>query len=824
MGEIFMKNFRRALIILAIIAALSVGILTTAFASDATDDAAELTIEEKKEAIEAFTPLNQYNLPVMYEKLTWDAGTAELLADGYGFTQLVFPDAGNDIHPEMGEDGDNGYFTIRYYAEEAEWEKAKGSDIHTYPRFDIKGYVPSNNLVIEFDITTFDRLPKSGISFEHGSTTNTASGERRFPSFFSFNSEGVMITYDGKKSEASVIVPDQWTRISILYNNETNLMDIYVNYELMFDDVDTRQAGDNYQISNFRFGTANGSTFGSSDPSHDNGEVSIDNFTVYEGSYVRTPDKFETMNEHEKFIFYSAFMNNEAQGTGDRLFSFNTVEAMVGEYTDNNGEFRPVTDSTMDGEELALLNEKLHAAFNSYIDFKASSYAELHAAYIRLNLDTFKGYMAEADAMGRTLENFEERKAFYAKINAFLEEIGDDIYKGAESDYATTAASFKAFTASIDNDQKILTFIKLVGEYERSLSFSPEAIEKHYNKLLEIDVDENLLGVEGYEPFTEAYAVFEGADELISDRKLAKSAQKIVDCISFISHFTTEEEWIENYKFINKYIVIVRDELRNGKYDPDHPGIDEALDYYNQVNDYFYALLQKEHAGIIRGYLDNYITASGYVEKRGICAYVRSYIASVDIDVDCEDVAPLIIELETYESELDQYATDYEFVLVQNTAIFANKIRLIETTVGYTERYALYLEARELYFAMNVGDESIARELAVYDRLGEEFAYVQKMSTDFLLAVDLLRVATTEDERFSALVNCYRYATDAEEEIDGVAEAMAYYLEQYEAYNSMATQTNDTLDSVSVVSIGSLRANCGVKGIVAVIVKKLGEE
>ena len=156
--------------------------------------------------------------------------------------------------------------------------------------------------------------------------------------------------------------------------------------------------------------------------------------------------------------------------------------------------------------------------------------------------------------------------------------------------------------------------------------------------------------------------------------------------------------------------------------------------------------------------------------------------------------------------------------------MFKNKIALMTTAEGYAELRRLYNEARELYFAMNIGDENIAEELAFYDEMTFYLAAVEKASADFVYAVDILRAATTTEEKYAALVQCYISAADADEDVAGVADAMAYYLAEYEAYNSGIDTTISEINTAVKVSVAPVRATSGVREIVAVIVKKITGE
>ena len=857
-----MNKFKRAIILLTLVMARLVGVATSAFATDeilpdvdettgevTPDDVTPDEGETEKDdpladalaALEAKTPLKEYDLPVINGPYTWEPGLAESInwkwsgntataTWGQALNRLV---GINDIGLEEVEEG-NYAFTVRYNGElEKEYEAQNGS-VHSYAYYNIGSRNTNNDLVIEFDITSFgDKYPE--MSFEHSSVNND-SGGRSQPVMLRVAADGTLTPALTGKNCKSGYTPTaqelenfknhklkigEWTHVSLIYESKTCFVTLYIDYQYVAK-FDTRPSNVSYyDISIFRFGTSN--------PNFISGEFSIDNYIAYEGSHIRTVDLFEKMAEPDKFAFYSAYLLNTEASIADRVAAYKYATDLLEEYY-VDGVFYPIEDEDMTEEELAALNAKVEAAVNGYLAFveDENGYAKMYHEYISDNLLSFEAIVNEFRAnQVRTLASISDREDALYNIDRFLTACGDDILQTPDSNYIQVKSEYDRIAAEIENDKNIVIFCDRVDRFYKSVSFSAETLQKHYQAAAEAYMniyDRSVASLAGFERFAEALELYQNAAVLLEEKYQNQNAKTIVDCIGFIKGYTTVEEWNANYELINKYVVIVRGVVRENRYNAAAVGVGEALDFFYLVDDYFYGLLQEEHGAYINALLETYRNTESYVEKSGICAHLDAYIASVDIDPTHSAVKSGILTLEIYKDELKTYEVDYREVLAQNTLMFKNTVTLMTMAESYVELCRLYNEARELYFAMNVGDDNIATELAIYDAMTYHLAEVEKASAEFILAVEMLRAATTSDEKYAALVQCYLYANEAEIEVTGVADAMAYYLAEYEAYTNGVETAIAEINTAVKVSIANVRASSGVQGIIAVIVKKITGE
>ncbi len=795
-----MKNLKKVAVILALVFSLLVGGVTAALAADgdtATDK--ETMLADKKAEIERDTPLSEYDFPVLVGPLTWEEDTAEARdKTKFGFTEIVSKDADGNFTGVETEEGGNSYFTVRY---------SENNASHTYPYVSFaKTQNTSNDVVIEFDFTSFGNLP-TFVPFQHTSTVETTSGVRRSPSFFNLYSDGIT-PQNGAKVSGEYVKPGEWSHFSLIYHRESCTMDIYVDYELVCEGINTRDSGartDDYVMSMIRIGP-NGLT---------SCEFSLDNLIVYEGSHIRTVDLFDTMSRHETFNYYVMVMSRESSSIADRKIAYDHATELIGNYW--NG-----TDYTV-----GALTGEIKAQVQQSVDlYNSFNYEELYNSYIVNNLNKFVKMVDDLAAIGRGLDLISERNSAIAAIDNQLAAWGNDILKTEDSNYGQTLLLYQQCKDEIKIEQYINDFCKAVERFYNAIDFTTATMQRHYNTMMQYvnaDLDTTLVGVEGFERFTENYAKYLAAGELLLEKTYNDNAKRIIDCVAFIREYDTVEEWVANYDYINNYIILLRKAIRAGDYNAEFDGVEEAIDFFNFVDEYFYADLQERHIAYITEILDRYAGTDGYVGRMGICALVTAYLEDEDVDFDNEKISALVDRLNVYQSELDMIKEDYIDVLEQNTLYFKSIVEKMYTVTDYAQLSALYSEARLLYIAMNVGDESLAELIEYYDEVNAMIKNAEAASANFILATTTLAAAVEEGDKdaiFAALVDCYTFAADSQLSIEGVSEAMEFYVAQLNAYDSAVNESNAQI-SDGIHAVGSVRANCGSTSVIAVVVKKL---
>ena len=678
----------------------------------------------------------------------------------------------------------------------------------------------SEGLVFEFDITTFSTFPESGIHIETGSV----AGAYFPPPYFALNNEGKILSND--KSTVifeDAIVPGQWTHIVLVLDPEDFVYKLYVEGQYIAT-YDAKYQGvtkyDHAQVA-FRI-SGNPSTYG---------EICVDNFKIYGGDSYRIHDRLEKMTQDEQFLYYVDYLVNEANKVGDRTVAYNTASKLLENYwvVDSEG-YGTYTDYTLE-------NPDLMNAVDTYVAFDLEGF--LAEVGLR-NLDSYIALVEPLAAIERKTETAAQRSQAISDIALFVEKNSDMINRVADrdgngkTDFAEYEAIVNQITREARYDANAADFIRYIDRFEKSMTFS--AKQRNYNFAYElaendgIDValilDETNPARENFTALVEAFNIYRNADKVIYELNKTNNSNKIVKCIDLINEYTTEEEWLANREYMEEYLNLLKDIVLNLdsygalQYDPEFEGVTEAIEFFNASYSFFYALLQDEHVAHIQGVLDRVAATDAYIEKLGMVSGLEKYVTVNDIDYSDERILDLLNDIDTCKAELQLRKEDYAKILKQNAVYFTNLVERMRTAQTYNEQREYYEQAYELYFNIDITVDGAERAVEIFDEYKVNLDRIAESSVRFIEAVAIYRACETEDEKYAALVECYYNAQFVEMSYDGAEEAMAEYLAAYNAYMGYVNAVNEDI-AVTGNAIGSLRANCGITNVIAVIVKKL---
>ena len=734
--------------------------------------------------------LSEYDLPVNL-RADFDSATVNFA------TKQVLPSDSKKafVGVESKADGTNKYLTVRHDGEVAG---------HCYVGLNV-GNAPKG-FVLEFDITTFGALPENASKFENGSILPDGATSRIYPVFFSFSGDGDIRDLNNSAVYLEdAIVPGEWLHVAFAFDPVEWTFTLYVENEVVatFSSI---ASGYKYIPNLIRMGSSNKS-----------GEFSIDNFVIYQGTQIHDKDYLDNMSDDDAFVFYCNYLANENNETKARKYAYNGATELLSNYY-KNGEY--FTE-----------DEEIRACVDSYLSF---DYEAIYNAYVRENLDTYKT-LADAllalDAV-RSPSNISNRKTSLESVKSFVSSVTDeysvvDIYTDPENEndeYRYYTRLVAAASANIDADDRIIIFNRAMNRFATATTIF--AMQRHYetaNTIVAEGLDVAVLSgphAENYPEFAAHYETYVAAAAYLDAATKDYNAETIIGCMNLISEYDTEAEWQANYAYVEEYVLIVRRLLQENNYNPNYIGLADALEFYEIVNEYFYHQLQLKHAGVLREMLDKYISTDSYAERMGICAYIQSYLSNNDIDEDREVIAPLLVEYNTYNDEVQGQEEVYGQILIQNSYYFMNLVNDISTRSGYNELKPLIDEAYVLYFAIDASVEGAEEAIALFDATYAEMKEIENGSELFKTAVAVLGAAETESGRYERLVNACYYIAFASDDIEGVKEARAAYTEAYNAYSAKVNSANAELVSASV-AVGSVRANAGPNAMVAIILKKV---
>lgn len=672
-------------------------------------------------------------------------------------------------------------------------------------------------IVIEFDFASLGDTT-TRFHLEGGGHTSLADGSRVYPSLMQISADGNVAAGNRASGDANrvylknAIVKGEWLHFSIVYDPVDFTFSLYCEYELLGTYTAKVDGKHTFNLNIARFAT---------DTNPDGGIHGFDNVQIYQGTTLRDLGMFERMNDEEKFVYYANYYTNDAiDDTIGRYTALKNINTMMEKYIDENGAFKPFAQGSISDEEYAAILAEVEAAVNLVQNYDSAEFME---SLKISNRDTFIKYVEDAVSIERVLTstNIDDRVKAASSIEAFLLSIDGNIDNG--EGYAAAVEAYNRFVTESHVDKNILEFNKYMDIYSKVDTLN--SLRKYYNfaqTLFEdanYPIDPSLADMPGFEAFKTAYELYANATARIEAVERDQNSKKVVSCYGLIEDIA-KDEWVNNYDYMNGYVVMIREVKASGYYNYDYPGFADTLEKFAEMDEFFYALLQQEHINELTVRLDFVKNNDAYIEKMGTLSYIGRYLESNDIDRSIPEIQTLIANYETALEELTFREQDYEAVLTQNAAYFVALVEKMRISNDFNEKRELHAMATEFYFALDARYEGAAEAIIVYDEHTLYFENGEIASKLFLDAVVVLRAATTEEEKYAALVDCYTYSLDAVDTYTGVAEAMAFYQAEYDAYTNAANSTIEVIESMGV-TVASVRSNCGVNAIIAVIIKKI---
>ncbi len=767
----------------------------------------------------------------------------------------------------QGNEIKNGYRTLR-------WNGAVSS------YFNLSYGAATSGMVIEFDITTFDKLPSKGIGFQPYAGSSwmgiTASGD-----FYGYQNAS-----DSTPKVVGAIVPGEWSRVTYVYKpNDRAHCELYLDYVFL-----------GYVHGDYGNKGTTASALRMGNTASTSGSFSIDNVKCTRGTAIRAEDYLDGMNNAQLFMYYSAYMQKEAIAVPNRITAYTTALKLVGEYVELDSETNePVLDA--DGElifkalpsNLGVSVDELKAAARGYFDFDATTIID---SYKRLNLETLREMVDKLVAYvpKPTSASITERNNQLTAISNFIllntDYIHDDSAELApKPDYNYCMTAIGDVTARVATDTSIYNFINAMTAFRNATSI--KMLTAKYDEasaLLAGGVDVGLRFENGYESFKELYEVdYANAEAKIEASRNAANSKKFVDAVNFVleAYPTTvdwklyqivraEADWTAadinklnakygasvvapavewnastiaklneeleydllagwtdekiaannaSYEYLFGYANMIMGFSNNG-IDESYTGYVDAAEKISAFLDHYYVALQSGHADVIREQLDLFEQSNAFIEKQGILAYIERYMNENSVDLTNAEIVDLMLRFNTYKDELPPQEEGYAELLAQNTVYFINLSKQFGSAITYAEKRDLYDRATPYYYAMNVGTPEAQAAVALYDALTLELEIVEDASAGLIEAIMLLPTALDADTYFGYLVDAALCFELADASIEGVPEAIEAYTAVRDAYNLKVNTDNAQLKECGD-ALGSLRANCGLSAIISVIIAKL---
>lgn len=592
-------------------------------------------------------------------------------------------------------------------------------------------------------------------------------------------------------------VPGEWVHFTWEVNLEECTSKFYINYEF-YVEYNLKEELSGKAIKTLR------TFFDFQDFSNE--KATIDNFLVYEGTHFRIMDKIDKMNDKEKFNYYVSQFMNESLSFQNRSSAYNYASvlaesvkdipecaasyeifanfdfekelfAIANEYNINylNEGLDSVSDIKMQNASIVLEKlielEKYIESNTSFIDVTADAYfavrdrisAYREEANLKLNVYTLIGYMKQFD-----------RTNSYRYMVKYLGD-ASGIYKLCRLDDAEVYDSLK-------NDSYLKSFL-------RSVESGSTTLMEYYEYMCYTVAEE---------------ALRDNSRTIVYAMDIIKGLEGYADAVD---EATKTAFWNKNFDAIENQLVKVRLIINN--YSNNYDGIDEAVKMFNELNGYFYPILQKKHISVFEEQLAKYTATNSYIEKKGVCSYLAAYVAENDIDEENEELKPLLKLFSIYTEEVEKLKDSYTALLEQNTKTFIATINEINAHINdFAEVVRLMDEINNnYYYNMNVDvldnpelKAELERALAGYDTINAHISEVQNATNMFINYAANLRRATKRKDIYDNLVKCAAYIDKADADAaTGFAAALEVYNTKLAEYIAEYSTANDCVEDANSV-------------------------
>ncbi len=687
------------------------------------------------------------------------------------------------------------------------------------PYVDWTGVVVDQGLVIDFDVMSHDLLSlRLRFSYAGANILSISNGQLNY-NFDGSNYPDVEFSnYRKGIDDPIVFTPGEWTHITIIVNPDTMMMELLVDYVSIGTKPLIATGTSSTPYSTIRFQT-NGATYNT---------ICYDNLYLYAGASYRIFDKLENMSSDEKFAYCVDVFTNESIVATSRYNAYLEAEK-IKDYVTEAGAADIEIYEQFDATEIKQAAHEIHMANLEALvkDVDVSAITTSNTSAMQLKVKTVSEYI-------------EKNRIYFDQSAARFIEILDTIRQAEER--ATWLSNLIKYVSAVEKFNRAPTLAALLRYYDE-INVQYQACELNKpDKYAAAAADPKVTAL--FAVMAEDSTIVEIMPEItiealhstyiptrIQVQMHLENSEKIVDAVEIISGLVanrdelSDSEFIEelvaraneNVEFVDQYLAVIREILADKSYDEDVAGVSEAIEIFEILDEVFFANLQAKHFGVISEKLNRYVETNSYIEKAGICTFVRNYISENNVDMSGVDGARYLHTLETYESELENYKKDYEAILEANTEAFIGIVNEMSANVSYSKLKPLYKVAIEkYYYNMNSDSAEVQAALLTFAELEEKIEMIEADAKIFLGYAESLRRDTRQAQIYQALVNCSKYVDKLDTGVAGVAAALELYEEKLLEYNESIEPINSEISTVTDV-VSSFRTNSISATVLAVL-------
>lgn len=725
----------------------------------------------------ALSTPSQFAEPIVFDlKFDGDRDVGSLIPDN----NVVNGEVVSEIGKDKGADGENGYYTIKFdYA-------------NRHLRTDAKLTKVDFPYVFECDVTTFDHLPNGTIHFEDYGTENGLTWN---VVLFSITASGHM-SRGGNIIAENVVIPGQWTHISVASDVKNAKLYIYIDYELVATASAENAANGytSYVPSVVRIG-GNASTPG--------GSISIDNVRIYAGNSPIAIDALAEMDDAERFIFYTEKLSNP------------DCDAFVKQnYHSEIGKFIHLF---WNGEDYLTENEELRSAVDAYL---AVDRTEIDLMVKQANLDKLNTMYLKLKGYTRGEANFSKRAYLLGKIDSFNGSILGAISTGEL--YDEIVAYISNVREELSKEERAVEFIGYVNDFYAAASVEKRTESCRLALEMLPTLDLGLLNdAVSYPTFVDALDRSTRMEEILEENICIENSKLLLACISFVMNYCTADEWDENYEALAPFVATAREIIEGGNYDVYYNDLGSAIESFEPMNEYFYTKLWENHVAFVSSELERCRTSEVFFEKYGICVKVKEYVRENGIDPETEPFAGYLAEVETILAELMANEDEYEAMLEENTGRFIEICKGLVGSIDYATMKSICTEASAYFYTMNVSNALAQDAIQIYTTRRDEVRAAENIANEFVESV--LRLTVFEGNPLKLIIECAAYLDDVDITIPGVEAAVDMLTAECEEYDAQYAEINAEI-AVTHTAVASVSNTSGMGSFITKILAALAEK
>ena len=705
---------------------------------------------------------------------------------------------------EVRNDGTNKYLSVNYISSASPYIEPKTGDT-------------SNGVVIEFDYFCTDNM---GVAFscteylldENGNrydSNGDGSNDRASIIFFSVSNGGL-----SGYTASDIFTYGEWSHITMVFTKEgaSGVVTMYVDYVPVGSKAVSMGAASGgikpaaFDFTAFRIQRSTRAA---------NEEMAFDNILIYPGTNYRDSSRFSTMSEEDKFEFYVNYSLDSTKTAANRSYAYNAAKTILPSVKNSTSlasvvsKFENIVYSRDIGvdahnERMAVLREKL---------------VSLREPITSANVSTKENEIKKVE------EYIESSAAYFDQTN---------------KEFIDAKTFVSNLRPEIERANNLAIFVNALTRFDRATTVA--SMMKHYNVAMsyydvcDFATDDNFIAAHA-DPITTTFLssltgeaaeceslveYFEAYTSIkIAAQQKIENSIRIIKCIETIEDMegyeATESYWSANYDEIERFMSIVRVIIQDNNYDHEYDGLDEAIESFNEIESYFYVLVQKVHKAVIEEQLDRYTESTSYIEKKGICTYVSNYVTVNNVNKKDPELSVLIERLDAYTKEVAQYELQYGSVLEENTIAFIGLVNKMDSFAYYKDIKPLYDEAiANYYYNMNVDSEAAKDALARFEKHEKFVKDAEDVAAALKSAVASLKSARSRKQIYKALAECAQYVEIANTDIAGVENNITVYEEKLAEYRTELEPVNQQISESGGIACSS-RANSIASAILAIV-------